>query len=42
MTVTKKMNDYTVFLRAFEAVPVLIFLVICFAASWFLRRTSLF
>ena len=42
MTVTKKMNDYTVFLRAFEGVPVLIFLVICLAARLLLRRTSLF
>ncbi|WP_292547558.1 hypothetical protein [Methanoregula sp.] len=42
MTVTKKMNDYTVFLRAIEGVPVLIFLIICVAASVFLKRTSVF
>jgi hypothetical protein len=42
MRVTKKMDDYTVFLRACEGMPVLIVIIVCLAISGFMRKSPLF
>jgi hypothetical protein len=42
MNATKTMNDYPVFLRAFEGIGLLVLMAGFLALSWLLRREPLF
>jgi uncharacterized membrane-anchored protein len=42
MNAIENMNHYRIFLRALEAIPILIIMGVCLAVSWYLRRTFLF
>ena len=42
MNGTKMMDDYRVFLRACEGLPVLVLVIVCLTISWYFRKEPLF